>query len=351
MGLLDLWTTETADRPLLPGWGADAPAGGQVRQGEVMGMARRSSTAARRRAWRQEVARRLAEAHCGVVRRQDLIAEGLTDDDIRAELDRGVWHRAGCHTLSIVGAEPGGEGLLWWALWESGPRAVLDGATSLVASGLKHWEPPVIDVSVPRNATVRALPGVRHHVLRDLGPAIGVGLRRTKTEVALIRAAQWERTDRAAATLVAMTVQQRLVSTTALLHRWEATRRSPRRHLLDAVIRDVCDGSHSINELDVVAACRAHGIPAPNRQCTRTVAAGRAYLDLFWDDYGVHGEVQGAHHQWGLHGLDDAVRGNALAIDQRDLVSLQIPVLGWRLDPAVFLDQIAAALRRGGWDG
>ncbi|WP_281964873.1 hypothetical protein [Serinicoccus marinus] len=314
-------------------------------------MARAPSAAARRRAWRHEVARLLADRHSGVVRRADLIAEGLTDEDIRAEVDRGVWHRAGCHTLCIAGTEPRGEGLLWWALWESGSRAVLDGATSLVVSGLKHWEASPIDISVPRNATVRSLPGVRHHVLRDLGPAIPVGLRRTKTDVALLRAAQWERTDRAAATLVAMTVQQRLVSTSALMDRWGGTRRCARRQLLGAVIRDVGDGSHSINELDVVAACRAHGIPAPRRQSTRTVGAGRVYLDLFWDDYGVHGEIQGAHHQWGLHGVDDAVRGNALAIDQRDLVSLQIPVLGWRLDPAVFLDQIASALRRGGWAG
>ncbi|WP_298748472.1 hypothetical protein [uncultured Serinicoccus sp.] len=314
-------------------------------------MARRPSTAARRRAWRQEVARRLADRHSGVARRQDLIAEGLTHEDIRAEVDRGVWHRAGCHTLCVSGTEPQGEGLLWWALWESGPRAVLDGSSSLVASGLRHWQVPLTHVSVPRNATVRSLPGVRHHVLRDPGPAILVGLRRTKADVALIRAAQWERSDRAAATLVAMTVQQRIVSTSALMDRWDRTRRCARRQLLDAVIRDVCDGSHSINELDVVAACRAHGIPAPSRQSTRILDAGRVYLDLFWDDYGVHGEIQGAHHQWGLHGVDDAVRGNALAISQRDLVSLQIPVLGWRLDPTIFLDQIASALRRGGWAG
>ena len=304
---------------------------------------------AQRREWRQRVAHALGEAHDGVARRGDLLAEGLTTSDIEAEVRRGVWHRVGVHTLAIVGRQPQGRGLLWWALWESGPRAVLDGTSALVAAGLEGWSESQVQVSVPRNATVRQLPGVRHHVLRDLGPRITVGLRRTKPEVAVIRSGQWAVSDRAAATVMAMAVQQRLVPRDRLLERWAGCRRSPRRALLDAVIRDICDGAHSITELDVARACRARGLPPPTRQAVRQGAQGKVYLDLWWEDHHVHVEVQGAHHLSGLTGVDDAIRSNGIALQDRDVTSLQVPVLGWRLQPGVFLDQIEAALVSRGW--
>ncbi|RIK14681.1 MAG: hypothetical protein DCC50_10490 [Acidobacteria bacterium] len=297
---------------------------------------------------RDRIAGPVAQAHGGVARRQDLLAAGLTRHDIDGQLRRRLWHRAGRHTVVVEGSRPEGEGRYWQALWELGPRSVLDGPTALVVSGLTSWTEEIVHVSVPRNATVGTLEGVRRHVLRDVGPAITTGLRRTKPHVAAVRAAEWARSDRAAATLLAMTVQQRLVSTEALLQRWESVRRSRRRRVLDGVIRDICDGAHSINELDVADACRARGIRAPSRQQVRTGPAGRVYLDLFWDEEEVHAEVQGAHHFVGLKVVDDSLRVNDLAISSRALISLQIPVLGWRVSPDRFLDQIAAALEEGG---
>ena len=296
---------------------------------------------------RQAVAQRVGALHSGVVRRADLVAEGLTDHDIRAEVDRGAWQQVGTHTLCVDGRRPHDEGFLWYALWESGPRSVLDGPTALIVAGLKHWEQALVHVTVPGNASIRSLPGVKHHKVRDVGPSVGTGLRRTKTEVAVVRAAQWARTDREAATLIAMTVQQRLVSTRHLLERWTTVKASPRRRFLDVVIRDVCDGAQSINELDVGAACRRRGLPEPTRQAVRTGANGRVYLDMVWEDESVHAEVQGAQHYVGLSVVDDSARFNDLAIRSAGQISLQIPVLGWRLDPDRFLDQIEAALQEG----
>ncbi|MDO5739909.1 MAG: hypothetical protein Q4P07_07140 [Ornithinimicrobium sp.] len=298
---------------------------------------------------RQRVGRSLADQHAGVARRADLLAEGLTDHDVRAEITRGVWRKAGAHTICVDGPEPSGTGLLWRALWESGPRAVLDGPSALIAAGLQHWTQDVVHLSVPHNATVRELPGVVHHRSRGIGPIVSTGLRRTKPQVAVIRAAEWAVSDRAAATLVAMTVQQRLVAPAQVMERWSQTARSRRRQLLDAVIRDVCDGAHSINELDIATACRARGLPPPTSQAVRTGSRGRVYLDLFWDDYLVHVEIQGAHHLQGLKGVEDALRTNDVAIADHDVTSLQVPILGWRLRPTDFLGQIEAALVGRGW--
>ncbi|WP_298752081.1 hypothetical protein [uncultured Serinicoccus sp.] len=306
--------------------------------------AERRTTQALERARRHRLARGLAEPHDGVVTRRMLLEAGLTPGEIATEVDHGAWSRAGAHTLCITSDVPTGRALWWWAIWESGTHSVLDGATALLAAGLQHWDEPVIHVTVPNNATVRRLEGVRHHRLRDVGPRTTAGLRRTPSDVAVVRAARWARTDRQAATVVAMTVQQRLVTPDALLVRWQQTRKGPAASVLDDVIRDVCDGAHSLNELDFAAECRRRGLPEPTRQAVRTGRNGRVYLDVFWEELGVHVEIHGAQHFQGTAGLDDALRHNDLQFRDRSMVSLQIPVLGLRTTPEPFFAQVGQAL-------
>jgi hypothetical protein len=315
--------------------------------GQGTGRAQRAAAAKLERTRRHQIARRLAQDHGGVVTRAMLLGAGLTRGQIQVEVEHGVWVPAGRHVLCISTVEPQGEALWWRALWESGGRSLLDGATALVASGLTGWSEKVVHVSVPNSAHVRALPGVVHHRLRDPGDHVRSGLRRTKPYVAAIRAAQWAASDRQAATIVAMTVQQRLTSPAALLGRWAQVGYSVRRRLLDDVIRDVCDGAHSLGELDFTGECRRRGLPAPSRQVVRTGRRGRVYLDVFWDELGVHVEIQGAQHFQGTAQIDDALRLNHVGMLRRDLVTLQIPVLGLRTCPDAFMDQVAQALATG----
>lgn len=308
--------------------------------------AARSEAARVQRLQRQAIARNLAAAHEGVVTRAALRAAGITREQIRSEVERGVWQRAGWHTLCIDGHHPRGRGLWWRALWESGKRSALDGVTALLAAGLTGWKEPSLHVSVPVDARVRSLPGVIHHHVRVIGETTGGDLRRTKPAIAVVRAAQWARTDRQAATLVAMAVQQRLVRPEDVLTRWESVLHTNRRAALDGVIRDVCDGAHSLSELDFARMCRERGLPEPSRQVMRSSERGRVYLDVYWDELGVHVEIQGVHHGWGDAGIEDALRFNALSLDDDDIKSFQVPVLGLRTRPGAFLDQIERAIRR-----
>lgn len=311
--------------------------------------AQRAATARAERARRQMLARSLAADYDGVVTRQMMVQAGLTRGQIRTEVDRGAWSVAGSHTLCIDGDAPRGRGRWWRALWESGSRAVLDGVTALLATGLEGWEERAIHVTVGHRAHVRPLPGVVHHHLRNPGEAphdvVLVGLRRTKPDLATIRAAQWASSDRQAATLIAMTVQQRLVAPATLLHRWNQQSHSPRRQLIDEVIQDVCNGAHSMNELDFARICRRRGLPEPTRQSVRKGRNGRVYLDVYWDDIALHIEVHGAQHLQGTAGIADALRTNNLSIRSKALVSLQVPVLGLRSCPDLFLDQIEEAMQ------
>lgn len=293
---------------------------------------------------RQALGRSVADCHDGVARRVDLRAAGLTVADIRSEVEAGRWARLGRHTIGITVGIPEGPSRLWWAVWESGPGAVLDGESALVVAGLKHWTPTrnLITVSLPNGSRVHPLPGVRRHTPRRIGPTIAVGLPRTVPVTAAIRAAQQTQSDRQAATLLAMTVQQRLVRPDDLLARWQEVRRSPRRSFLTTAIRDICDGAQSLGELDFTALCREHGLPPPSRQVLRQGMRGVYYLDVYWEELGLHLEIDGFQHQVGIAAVDDAVRQNEIALDSD--VTLRIPVLGLRTQPQVFLEQVARGL-------
>lgn len=326
-----------------PAAGRGAPAAA-IARGAVahQALARRE-----RRARRRRIADQLAQRYGGVVRRQALIANGISPEEVRTELRVGFWRRAGRHTLSIDAREPHDRGRFWWAVWESGPRAVLDGVSALIWCGLTGWTEQHVWVSVPRNATLRDVPGIHRHYTRDLGPVNRLWIPHAEPAAAAVRAAQWAVTDAQGATVLAMAVQQRIARPEDVLAFWGTVLSSPRRDFLDVVIRDVCDGAHSLNELDVARLCRQRGFPEPTRQRVRRGRNGRVYLDVYWDDLGVHLEIQGAHHFHGLKGVEDALRSNEQAILHADDIQLQLPVLGLRTRPDAFMDQIGQALEVG----
>lgn len=146
--------------------------------------------------------------------------------------------------------------------------------------------------------------GVRLHRPRAVGPTTGSSLRRATTGLATIRAAGWARTDRAAALLVCLPVQQRLLRCDRLLAAWQEVRRSPRSEFLGTVIRDVCDGAQALGELDLARLCRRVGLPAPDP-------------------------------------VDDALRQNEVTIGGETV--LRVPVLALRLSPQRVADQISRA--------
>ncbi|MEI2764512.1 MAG: hypothetical protein V9F82_02295 [Dermatophilaceae bacterium] len=296
-----------------------------------------------RRRRREGIAAELAQGHGGVVHRAQLLRLGVTREDVRTEVRAGRWHLAGRHTVVPAGRNPVGPGRWWWAVWESGSGAILDGVSALLAQGLSGFHTERMDVTVPGRCTAYRLVGVTLHRRREIGPALSIGVPRARPESAVIRAAQWAGSDRQAALLVGMPVQQRLVSPDRLLRAWAEVTRSPRRALLDSVVRDVCSGAQSLGELDFARWCRRYRLPEPNRQSVCRGRSGRVYLDVEWTTHGVVVEIDGGHHLAGLNPLDDALRSNELVLDGRRV--LRLPVLGLRLEPAAFMAQVARALR------
>ena len=77
----------------------------------------------------------------------------------------------------------------------------------------------------------------------------------------------------------------------------------------------------------------------PTRQVLRRDGAKRYYLDLYWDDYALGRWRSTASSTRGRRSVvGDALRQNSLVIDG-DRV-LRLPLLGLRLEPDAFFDQI-----------
>jgi very-short-patch-repair endonuclease len=276
-----------------------------------------------------------------VLHRAQLRRLGIGRDDVRSEVAAGRWAVAGRHTVLIGRGDLSAEAKRWQAVWESGSGAALDGAVALLAAGMTGFRADRIDVSIPHRNRWHRLAGVRVHRRRRMPAVMVAGIRRVRPELAVLHAASWASSDRQAALLLCLVVQQRLIRPTDLLAACAATRRMRRGSLIRHVVADVCDGIHSLGELDFASLCRRHGLPRPSRQVVRTTREGRIYLDVEWDEIGLVVEIDGGHHGIALNPVDDALRQNEVVIGGSRV--LRIPVVGLRIAADTFMDQVVRA--------
>lgn len=308
----------------------------------------RPSTAYRRRSRRIEV-ERLAEGQAGVVSRRQVYAAGMTRWEVHANLRAGRWRAWGSQSLVVFTGPLPEQAKRWAAVFEAGPRAFLDGVSALQAAGLQRFQHDLIRVSVPRGARVRRARGVdirqtRRWAADDL--TAGTGPPRARAETAAVRAALWACSDRQAALLLTMAVQQGVVRAEAMAVELMRVRRDKRRRLINAVLLDLTSGVRSLGELDFAAECRRRGLPEPSRQVLRLGRDRRYYLDVFWDDWRVAVEIDGIQHLWAENVVQDALRHNDVTLG--DCRVLRLPLLGLRVAPDEFFAQVERALVAAG---
>ncbi len=268
----------------------------------------------------------------------------MTRADVRTEVEAGRWLVAGRHTVVVGNVEPTGRALLWHALWETGSGAALDGPAALVAAGLTGFDSWGVDVSVAKGNRSRRVDGVRRHRRVEMPLTSAAGLPRVDVPAAAVHSAAWARSDRQAALILCLVLQQRLTSPDRLQGAWSSSTTRfdrARRQVLSTVVADLCDGAHSLGELDFAAMCRAAGLPVPSRQVVRVLPGGRVYLDVAWECIGLVVEIDGGHHALALNLVDDALRQNEVVLGDERV--LRIPVIGLRLLPERFMAQVARA--------
>jgi very-short-patch-repair endonuclease len=293
--------------------------------------------------------REMADAQAGVVSRGQLYDVGVTRAEVRAHVRARRWRRVGSQCVSMTTGPLTREQQLWAAVFEAGPRSFLDGAAGLEAAGLQRFTTDRIRVSVPRGARVRRARGLDIRQTRRWHPddVVGVGLPRARPEVAAVRAALWARSNRQAALVLTMVVQQGIATAEAIARELLRVLRDKRRLLVQQVVLDLLGGARSLGELDFAKECRRRGLPEPSRQVVRRGRNGNYYLDVYWDDWGVVVEIDGIHHSWAEQVVGDALRHNHITLG-RDVV-LRLPLLGLRVAADDFFQQIHEALRSRGW--
>ncbi len=280
--------------------------------------------------------------------RRQVYALGLSRGEVRANVRADRWARVGRHSICVHRGPLSQEARHWVAVFEAGPRAYLDGGSALVAAGLKNFTMEKIRVSVPRGARVFRVPGVDIRQTRrwDETDVVAGGLRRSRVEVAAVRAALWARSNREAGLVLTMVVQQELTTAEKIGVEMLRVRRDKRRSFIHAVLLDLLGGVRSLGELDVARECRRRGLPEPSRQVVRRGRNGKYYLDVCWEPWKLVVEVDGIQHAWAQQVVGDAIRQNDLALQGHTV--LRLPLLGLRIAPEEFFAQIEEALVSAG---
>lgn len=304
------------------------------------------------RAARRLRAEKFARTQAGAVARRQLYAAGITRAEVRANVRARRWQLVGRHVVVVHTGPLALETTLWAAQLSGGPRARLDGASSLIAAGLTGFRIDRHRVSVPRGAKVfhdRVVDVRQTRRWRVDDLAGGAGPPRTRSEVAAVRGALWARSDRQAALLLTMVVQQGIVPADRIGRALLQVKRDRRLTLVMDVVTDLIGGVRSLAELDFARECRRRGLPEPTRQVVRRGKDGRYYLDVIWEEWGIVVEVDGIHHALAQEVVADALRHNDVTLD--NLTVLRLPVLGLRVAADEFFDQIERALVGAGWSG
>ncbi|MET0820670.1 MAG: hypothetical protein ABWY58_06875 [Aeromicrobium sp.] len=291
----------------------------------------------------------LATAQEGVISRRQLHRLGVTRWMIAANLRAQRWQLHGRQSICLQTGELPLAAARWYAVIESGPRSALDGVSALEAAGLTGFVHDTIRVSVPRGAPAVRRPGLMVRQTRRLqrSDVVPVGVPRVRPPIAAVRAALWATSNRQAATILAMVVQQRLCRAEDVGEALLAVRRHRRKKLLEAVVLDLLDGAQAMGELDFARMCRTYGLPAPDRQSVRRTSSGTSYLDVYWPAYRLVVEIDGIHHLKVPAVVSDALRQNDLSLAS-DTV-LRLPLLGLRIAPGEFMRQVREGLVAGGW--
>ena len=201
-------------------------------------------------------------------------------------------------------------------------------------------------VRAARRAGVPRLGGRRtpDASMEDDDVAGGAGPPRTRSEIAAVRGALWARSDRQAALLLTMVVQQGVAPADRIGQALLQVKRDRRLTFVIDVVTDLLGGVRSLAELDFARECRRRGLPEPTRQVVRRGRDGRYYLDVVWEEWGLVVEVDGIHHALAQEVVADALRHNDVTLG--NLTVLRLPVLGLRVAADDFFDQIERAWSR-----
>ncbi len=300
-------------------------------------------------------ARRLAglvETQAGAVSRAQLLANGVTDSQLEAQLSARRWQRIypGVY-VTFTGPLPELT-QIWGAVLYAGDGAVASHRTAAWLLGIEDAFPSVVEISVPVDRRVQRQPGLVVHRSGDLSRRTHPARRPPQTRIedtVLDLVEQEERVDDVVGWITCACQRRR--TTAGRIGVAAGSRRRMRwRKLVAEVLTDVCHGVLSPLERRWRHRVeRAHGLPAGQYNCAEADGSKRRYRDVRYARWRVVVELDGraAHPDESAH--RDRQRDNSVVVTGR--APLQY---GWRevaSDPCGCAAQTAKILRQHGWTG
>ena len=278
----------------------------------------------------------IAAQQGGVLARRQALRNGMSEDAWQWKLDLGLWTPVLPGVVATHSGDPTRRQLHRAAVLKAGEGAALAGDAALLEVGFPFKDLDVVDVAVGDRPAGKSLPLGNELVYR---PHSVRGLSRMLTELdgmptmtcafAVLMAAAWAPSDRAAEWRLATAVQRDLAAPDELRSALVGLPKLRRRDLVSTVLDDVELGAHAMSELDFLRVCRRFRVPVPDELQVKVRAGGRTrYLDGRYRRQGVRFEVDGAHHRTVEGWEADAQRGNDIAIATRGAGEIQLRFTG-----------------------
>lgn len=294
-----------------------------------------------------------AQRQWGVVRWQDLLADGFDGAAIRRRVASGrlVRRYPGVYVVGHVPLPEEGEDLA--SVFAARDGAALSEVSGAVRMGLLRFAPRLRDVTTAARGRRRPIPGVALHQTRNL-PASDVTVHRgipitTVPRILLDLSARSDVSDRALESAAAQAERDGRLHPSV---RGDLAARSVGRTggaRLRRVLRTGPDLLLSREELLARDLLIAAGLPTPEVNATLPTDIGVLQVDLWWPDYGCVLEVHGGQHLLPLNAARDVDREAAHRRQGRRTDAVTARQV--RDDPAAVVAVAVAALRSRGWSG
>lgn len=288
----------------------------------------------------------------GAVAREQLVAYGKSDGEVRAQIEAGRWQRLYWGVYYTHNGPVPREAQLWGAVLRAGPGAMLSHETAAEAYGLAPDASGRIHLMVPAGRRVRGErdlvvhPSI--HAERALNPVLAPPRSRidetvldlVDTSITLDHAVGW----------VTRACGGRFTTVERLRAAIERRSRIRWRAEIQQAIQDVETGALSPLEIRYLNQVeRAHGLPAATRQRAIRASGRRGYNDVHYDEYATTVELDGRMNHEGDHRFRDMRRDNALSVAGETVLRY-----GWSdisTNPCGVAQQVAQVLRAHGWPG
>ena len=281
-----------------------------------------STSASAPTSWRE-----LLEQQDDVISRTQARRGGLSEDQWQWRLDTGRWRSVLPGVAVAHSGEVTDRQRAWAAVLCAGEGAFLSADAALIVHGMRLSASNELHVVCSRQVRQQTFCERSEEPARRLVPHRLTQLPAwlhparqppvLRVAPAVLHAAAWAVTDKAAEWRVAAAVQQRLVRPADLRQSLKEMPYVHRHALLVAVLDDVELGAHAASELDFLRFLRRHGLPLPDR-LQRPVRSGKLrYLDAWWEKQRVSAEMDGAHHRLVGTWEDDTLRANDVVLVER----------------------------------